>query len=428
MMFVTMKSPKERPLGPDGKRLTQGDFIKLVRKKANEIPGIKAIPVDLSQGGFGTGRSMPIEFSVRGPDWDSLVKHSKALMKGMEGTGLMTDIDTDYREGMPEVRIYPDRAKAYARGVSIESIGTVINTMVGGVRSGYFTQNGRRYDVRVRTETGFRLKSDDINHFYVRNNRGEMIRLSEVVRIVEQTTLLSVTRKDRERAIGVFCNIAPAKSQADALSAIERVAKDVLPEGYRIVFSGASKTFKESFQSLLLALWLGILVAYMVLGSQFNSFLHPFTVLLALPFSVSGAFLALWATGTSINLYSMIGLILLMGIVKKNSILLVDFTNQRRAEGLPPREALLEACPVRLRPILMTSISTIAAAVPPALALGPGAETRIPMAITVIGGVLVSTLLTLFVVPCAYSVLLPLERRKPGAVTEDGPGQGKPAG
>ena len=177
------------------------------------------------------------------------------------------------------------------------------------------------------------------------------------------------------------------------------------------MWSGSSRTFQESFQSLLFALWLGIVVAYMVLGSQFNSFIHPFAVLLALPFSVSGAFFALRATGTSLNLYSMIGLILLMGIVKKNSILLVDFANQRRREGLELREALLEACPIRLRPILMTSISTVAAAVPPALALGPGAETRIPMAIVVIGGVLVSTLLTLFVVPCAYSLMARLERR-----------------
>jgi len=414
MLFVTLKDPKDRPLGPDGRRPTQGDFIKRVRQQAKEFQGIKTVPVDLSQGGFGSGRGMPVEFSVRGPEWGRLLEQSRAIMKKMEETHLMADIDTDYLEGMPEVRIYPDRAKAYARGVSIESIGTVISAMVGGVRSGYFTQGGRRYDVRVRAETGFRLKAEDISRFFVRNNRGEMIRLSEVVRIEEQTTLLTITRRDRERAIGVFCSVAPGKSQADALAAIERIAKETLPEGYRIVFSGSSKTFKESFQSLIFALWLGILVAYMVLGSQFNSFLHPFTVLLALPFSVSGAFMALWLTDTSINLYSMIGLILLMGIVKKNSILLVDFANQRRAEGLEPREALLEACPTRLRPILMTTVSTVAAALPPALALGPGAETRIPMAITVIGGVLVSTLLTLFVVPCAYSLLLRLERRKPG--------------
>jgi HAE1 family hydrophobic/amphiphilic exporter-1 len=156
---------------------------------------------------------------------------------------------------------------------------------------------------------------------------------------------------------------------------------------------------------------LGIFVAYMVLGTQFNSFVHPFTVLLALPFSVSGAFMALAISGRSLNIYSAIGLILLMGLVKKNSILLVDFTNQRRLEGLSVKDALLNACPVRLRPILMTSVATVAAAVPPAVAVGLGAETRAPMAIVIIGGVILSTMLTLFVVPCAYSLLSALESR-----------------
>jgi multidrug efflux pump subunit AcrB len=190
------------------------------------------------------------------------------------------------------------------------------------------------------------------------------------------------------------------------------MAKESLPEGYRFVLSGSAETFKESFQSLFFVLWLGIIVAYMVLGSQYNSFVHPFTVLLALPFSVSGAWLALYFTGLSLNIYSFIGVILLMGIVKKNSILLVDFANQRREEGLDVKEALLTACPQRLRPILMTSFATLAAAVPPALGLGAGSETRVPMATVIIGGVFISTLLTLFVVPCAYSLLSKLERKK----------------
>ncbi|MBI5211273.1 MAG: efflux RND transporter permease subunit [Elusimicrobia bacterium] len=417
MMFVTMKPPEERPKGPGGQRVTQGDFIREARKELKKIPGVSAIPLDLSQAGFGANRGMPIEFSVRGPDWEKLVGLSKTLLASCEATGLMVDVDSDYRAGMPEVRVYPDRAKAYARGVSVESVGTVINAMVGGVRAGYFTDAGRRYEVRVRAATGYRLKASDIGKFFVRNNRGEMIRLAEVVRIEERSTLLSILRKDRERAIGITANVAPGKSQADAIAAVERLSREGLPPGYHVVFGGSARTFRESFESLLLVLGLGLIVAYMVLGSQFNSFLHPFTVLLALPFSVSGALLALRATDTSLNLYSMIGIILLMGIVKKNSILLVDFTNQRRAGGLPVRDALLEACPVRLRPILMTSISTIAAALPPALALGPGAETRIPMAVTVIGGVAVSTFLTLFVVPCAYSLLARLERRATTALS-----------
>jgi HAE1 family hydrophobic/amphiphilic exporter-1 len=172
-----------------------------------------------------------------------------------------------------------------------------------------------------------------------------------------------------------------------------------------VVASGTARTFRESFDSLIFAMILGLIVAYMVLASQFNAFTHPFTVLLALPFSVSGALVALYLAGQSVNVYSMLGIILLMGIAKKNSILLVDFTNQARASGMERHEALLHACPIRLRPILMTSVATIAGALPPALALGPGAELQRPMALSIVGGMIVSTALTLFVVPSAYSLL-----------------------
>jgi HAE1 family hydrophobic/amphiphilic exporter-1 len=185
-----------------------------------------------------------------------------------------------------------------------------------------------------------------------------------------------------------------------------------LPSGYHIVFSGSSQTFQESFDSLIFALVFGILVAYMVLATQFNSFVDPFTILMALPFSVTGAFVSLWAFNQSLNIYSMIGLILLMGIAKKNSILLVDFTNQVREEGKNTMDALIHACPIRLRPIVMTSVATIAGAVPAALSIGPGSETRIPMAITVIGGVIVSTVFTLYLVPCVYLVMTRFENRK----------------
>lgn len=409
MMFLTMKPISERPRNPDGSKITQGQMMAAARKDLNAIPSMRAFIMDLSQGGFSASRGFPIEFTVRGPNWDVLTKSSLELKEKLEKSGSVVDVDTDYKTGLPEVRVYPDREKAYARGVSVQSIGTTINAMIGGVRSGLFTDNGHRYDVRVRAETRDRLSADAIKKLWVRNQRGEMIRLSDVVHIDEKPTLLAITRKDRERAVGIFANVAPGKSQAQVLNDIEKLAQETLPSGYHVVLSGSSQTFKESFASLLFALVLGILVAYMVLGSQFNSFVHPFTVLLALPFSMSGAFLTLLAFDRSLNINSMIGLLLLMGLVKKNSIMLVDFTNQRRDEGLEPKAALLDACPVRLRPILMTSVATIAAAVPTALSRGAGSETTVPMALSLIGGVSVSTLLTLFVVPAAYSLLVRVE-------------------
>jgi len=413
ILFITFKAPRERPIDPHAHhRLSQRELMALFRKELNTIPNLKAFVQDLSLSGFSAQRGFPIELTVRGSDWEQLAIYSEQIRERMAKSGLMIDVDTDYLTGVPEIRVRPDRQHAAERGVSIEMIGQTINALVGGERVGKYTRGGRRYDVRVRLIPTQRTQKEDIERLWVWNNRGELVQLKDVVTITEKPTLLTITRKDRERAISLFANVAPGKSQAAALEEAGRIAKEVLPQGYHAVFGGSTKTFTESFQSLLFALWLGILVSYMVLASQYNSYLHPATVLLALPFSVSGAFIALWVGNQSLNIYSLIGLVLLMGIVKKNSILLVDFTNQLREQGLGVRDALMQACPIRLRPILMTSISTIAAAVPPALAIGPGAETRIPMAIAVIGGVTLSTILTLYVVPCAYSLFARLERRE----------------
>lgn len=405
ILFITLKPKNER-------KLSQQELMEIVRKEFNSIPDVKAFVQDLSIQGFSARRGFPVEFTVQGPDWEKLIESSQKLREKMETNPVFTDVDTDYQSDMPEVRILPDRIRASERGVSIATIARTINAAIGGMRVGKFTEGGRRNDIRIRLKDEQRSRIEDIQSLFVRNNRGELIPLSEVTTIVQKPSLMTITRKNRERAVALFANVAQDRSLTDALKDVSEFQKE-LPEGYRIVFGGTTSTFRESFESLIFALWLGVIVAYMILASQFNSFLHPFTVLLALPFSISGAFLALLVGGQSMNIYSMIGLILLMGIVKKNSILLVDFTNQLRREGKSVHEALLHACPLRLRPILMTSFSTLAAALPPALGVGPGAETRIPMAIAVIGGLFVSTFLTLLVVPTAYSLLSRLEYFKP---------------
>jgi HAE1 family hydrophobic/amphiphilic exporter-1 len=408
-LYITMKDRNKRPI-INGHRETQAEFMQIARKAFNALPGVdRAVIQDLSLSGFSTGRNLPIEFTIRGPDWDKLGEYGQEIMKRMKASGYMTDIDTDYQLGMPELQVYPDREKAASRGVSVLSIADTINAMVGGVRQGKFTSRGKRYDVRVRLAEVDRSNPGDIKNMWVRNEFGEVVPLSEVVTAQVKPSLFSITRKNRERAISIFANSATGRSQQEALDEVMKIGKQVLPEGYRIVFSGAAQAFKESFLNLLFALILGIFVAYMVLGTQFNSFIHPLTVLLALPFSITGAFLALFLTHNSLNLYSMIGLILLMGIVKKNSILLVDFTNERRRQGMSVRDALLDACPIRLRPIIMTSIAIVAAAIPEALSRGAGSETMVPMAVSVIGGVALSTVLTLFVVPCAYEIFAKFE-------------------
>ncbi len=395
VLFITLKPKGER-------ETTQAQFMDELRLAFNAIPSVRAVIQDLSQQGFTAQRGFPVEFTVRGGDWQTLAGGARTIMERMRSSPTFVDVDTDFLVGMPEVQITPDRRRAADLGVSMQDLGDTINALIGGVRTVKFKDEGRRYDARVRLLADQRLRPEDISSLMVRARGGELVRLADLVSVEVKPSLLTITRRSRQRAIGVFANVAPGQSQAAALDEVERIAGEVLPEGYRVVLSGSAQTFQESFSGLVFALLLGVLVAYMILAAQFNSFVHPVTVLIALPFSLTGALVALWAAGLTINIYSMIGIILLMGIVKKNSIILVDYTNQLRQAGRDRREALLEACPVRLRPILMTSLATIAGALPAAVSLGPGAELRQPMAMAVVGGMVVSTALTLFAVPASY--------------------------
>ncbi len=408
IMFIMMKDRRERPVDPKtGRRPSQQDFMGVMRQKVNSIPGSRGVIQDISQRGFSPARGggFPVEFNIRGRDWDVLAGSAREIQEQMRQSGLVTDVDSDYQVGMPEVQVVPDRNKAADLGVSMAAIGETLNAAVGGQRAGKFKDKGRRFDIRVRLLAPQRQRPEDIDRLLVRTAKGDLVHLGNVVKIEQRPTLQTITRRDRERAITMFANVAPGASQDKAIARSLEIARGVLPEGYRAIPSGTSLAFKESFDSLYFAFGLGLLVAYMVLATQFNAFTHPFTVLLALPFSISGALMALFLGNQSLNVYSVLGMILLMGIAKKNSILLVDFTNQIREQGVERHEAILQACPIRLRPILMTSMATIAGALPPALAIGPGAELQRPMALALVGGMAVSTLLTLFVVPCAYSVI-----------------------
>ncbi|HZN05115.1 MAG TPA: efflux RND transporter permease subunit, partial [Candidatus Polarisedimenticolia bacterium] len=335
MAFVTLKPKGERPVDPQaGRRLSTQAFMDVARKELGAIPGLKVTMQDLSQQGFSAQRGFPVELSVRGPDWDQLARHATTLMERMRATGQVTDVDTDYQVGMPEVKVIPDRRRAADLGISMASIGSTVNTLIGGARVARFKDGGRRYDIRVRLQADQRQNPDDIRRLLLRTPSGGLVRLGDIVQIVERPTLQVITHRDRQRAIGVFANLAAGASQATVLKDIERLGREVLPDGYTLAFSGSAQAFQESFRSLLFALGMGLIVAYMILASQFNAFSHPITVLLALPFSASGALFALYLGGQSLNIYSMIGLILLMGIAKKNSIILVDYTNQMRRQGL----------------------------------------------------------------------------------------------
>lgn len=412
MMFVTLKDKGERPTDPKtGKQLSQQEFMELARNEVKKIKGVKIFMQDLSSRGFGTGRGFPIELIVEGSNWEKLAEQSEKLMEAMRNSGMMSDVDSNYLLGMPEIQIVPDRIQAALRGISINAIGTTVNSLIGGVKVGQYPKDGHRYDIRLKVENAGD-QVGEIKDLMIGNSRSNLIPITQVTKQNTKASLQAISRVNRQRAITVTANLKPGISQQSALDYTMNKSKEILEPGYLVEQTGSSKTMKETFQSLIFALALGLIVAYMVLAAQFNSYLDPVAILMALPFSFSGAFFALALTGQSINIYSMIGILLLMGIVKKNSILLIEFTNTCRDRGAPDaRAALMEACPTRLRPILMTSFATIASAIPSALASGAGSETFRPMAITLIGGVLVSTLLTLFVVPVAYLLLDQFRRR-----------------
>jgi HAE1 family hydrophobic/amphiphilic exporter-1 len=266
--------------------------------------------------------------------------------------------------------------------------------------------------VRIRLLPAQWQNVDDIDKLLVRTGYGELIPLSAVTRITEQKQLLTITREMRERAINIYANVPTGKPLDKAMTFAHDTAQKLLPPGYHLTDIGASKDVKDAFTNFIITFVLGLLISYMVLAVQFNSFIHPIAVMVALPFTVTGAFLSLFLTHQSINLYSMIGMLVLMGITLKNSILLVEFFNkQRREHGLGLRDAILAGAPIRLRPIVMTSAATVAAAIIPALGIGPGAEVRVAMSVVIIGGVIVSTAFSLLVVPCLYDLLAPHEDR-----------------
>ncbi len=394
VMFLTLK-----PLGERGR--SQADLAAELRRDLNTLPGLRAFVQDLSQQGFTAQGGYPVTVAVQGPEWNELVELRRQVMQKLRQSGTVVDLNSNYQVGMPELRISPNRAAAADLGVSMEDVATTINALVGGVRAGKYSSGGRRVDVRVKLLAAQRTRPEDIGRLRLRGRSGELVPLSSVVDTHEVPVLQSITRRERERAITIVANVAPGYAQSDAIEHVTALQSD-MPAGYRLVLGGASATFEESMASLWFALGLGVLVAIMILAAQFNSLLHAWTVVNIIPLAIAGAIFALWATGQTINMFSAIGLLLLVGIVKKNSIVLVDYANRMRGRGLDARAAMLEAGPVRLRPILMTSATTFTAAVPAAIGLGPGSEIRAPMAIAVMGGLVVSTVFSLFVIPAFY--------------------------
>jgi HAE1 family hydrophobic/amphiphilic exporter-1 len=396
-----------------GRAFTQRQMMDHVRRMLARRPGAKISVEDVPIVSGSGMRHNPIQFNIRGQKLQDLAAVSRKVMAGMREAGGIVDIDSTYRAGKPELNIKVDRNRAAALGVPVASIATTIRALMGGDKATQMRQGGDLFDVRVRLQAKDRVRPEDLKRLQVRSSLGKMIDLSNLVTIKRGSGPTEITRGKRQRQVTILANLQD-KPMGEALKEIRAVAARVVPEGYSTDFTGMGEVMEDSFREMFFALFLAIVMVYMILASQFNSFIHPLTIMLSLPMSLIGAIGALLISGNSLSIFGMIGIIMLMGLVTKNAILLVDYTNTLRSRGLSRDEALLRAGPVRLRPILMTTAAMVFGMLPVALGMGEGAEVRAPMAVCVIGGLITSTLLTLLVVPVVYSLLDGLSARVAG--------------
>lgn len=404
------------------RKKSQDEIMAELRAAFAEIPGLKTTIEEVAILGGGI-RNVPIQYAIRGGSIEELRHYTRQIVAELAKVKGIVDIDTSIEAGKPELSVLIDRDKASDLGVSVSSVAEAINLLMSGevdVTKFKDTARGKLYDVRMRLEPQDRMSPSDIGKLYVRAADGKLVRLSDIVTVAEAGGPSSISRKDRQRTIWIFANLE-GKPLGEAMQALDAIAAKILPPGYTTDYTGAADEMGKSFKYLMFALLLGILLAYMVLASQFESLLHPVTILLSMPLSLIGAFAALLVTGKTLSIVSFIGLVLLMGLVKKNAILLVDFTNTLRERGLSRREAILQAGPIRLRPILMTTFAMVFGMLPVALGIGEGADLRAPMGIVLIGGLLTSLFLTLAVVPAAYDLFDDWKARLAGRLKKKTP-------
>lgn len=369
--------------------------------KVQSIPGARIFPINppsLGQRGF----QQPIQFVIGGPDFPTLAAWRELVLERANASGLFRNLDSDYTERQPDLRVKIERERAADLGVSVETIGRSLELMFGEREVSTFVDRGIEYSVIMQARQENRMRPDDLKNVFVRANGGELVPLSNLVQLAELAGPQRLNRFDRLRSITIQGSLAPGVTLGQGIEALDRIAKEVLPPEARIGYGGQSKEYKRASSSLYQTFGFALLIVFLVLAAQFESWIAPAVIMITVPLALTGALAILLVTGQTLNVYSQIGMILLIGIMTKNGILIVEFTNQLREQGVELYESVLQASEMRLRPILMTSIATIFGAVPLALSGGAGAEARSAIGWVIIGGAGLSTLMTLFLVPTIF--------------------------
>jgi HAE1 family hydrophobic/amphiphilic exporter-1 len=387
------------------RKLSQQELVKILKQEFDQIPGVRAFPAPVAI--VGGQRPEKLQFNLTGPNLQKVGALAKTLQQKLANAPGMGKVDMDMQLDLPQLVMHIDRVRAASFGISANDVATALSLYAGGIDIAKFNDepgDGQRYDIRLKAKEGSFAQVADLKKIYLRSSSGELVRLDTIASFTQELGAAVIGRFDLQYAANLYAS--PTIPLGEAVNLVQTSADKLLPPGYAVRMTGQAEELAKTVKNMGFVFALALVLLYMVLASQFNSFLQPFIIMLAQPLAIIGGVMALWLTNNSLNIFSMIGLVLLIGLVAKNSILLVDLTNQLREKGVPINEALKEACPIRLRPVLMTSMTIILALLPAALGLGAGVETNGPLSIAVIGGMISSTLLTLVVVPAVYSLAM----------------------
>lgn len=385
---------------PDKRERTQQQIYDKLAKDINIITGIRAFPSQPPTIGSRFG-GQPVQFVLQAPEFDQLAEVLPKFLDEAKKQPELQFVDANLKINKPEINLSIDRQKASDLGVSFSDVASTLQIAFGSQRFGYFIKEGKQYQILGQVTRDKRDNPYDLKYLFVRNKNGELIQLDNLVNLTEQAAPTTRFRYNRYSSATITAGLSPGYTLGDGIAAMRRVAAEVMPENFNTALAGQSKDFEDSASSLLFTFVFALVIIYLVLAAQFESFIDPFIILLTVPLALFGALLSLWVFGMTLNIFSQIGIIMLIGLVTKNAILIVEFANQKKEEGMGIIEAVDEAAVQRFRPIMMTSIASALGALP--IAIGIGAGSRVSLGIAIVGGLIFSTFLTLFVVPAVYT-------------------------
>ncbi len=400
--FVTLTSPKER-------QRSQQEIVNYFNGYQRFFPQGRAYAMQTPTIQVGHHRGLPVEFVIQNINFDSIANVLPRFMEKVNNDPTFQVVDVDLKFNKPELRVHINRAKASELGVSIADISQTLQLALSNVRYGYFNMNGKQYDVIGELNWNYRQSPGELKNLYVKNAQGQSISLDNLISMEMSTSPPKIFHYNRYKSATISASLAPGKTQAEGIERMQQIADNMLGPSYTTALAGSSRDFAESSSNTYFAFLLALVLIYLILAAQFESWVDPFVIMLTVPLAIAGAVLCLWLFNQTLNIFSEIGMIVLIGLVTKNGILIVEFANQKRDRGMRKVSAVIEASSLRLRPILMTSLAMSLGALPIALSLGAASTSRISLGIVIVGGIIFSLILTLYVIPAMYAFL---SRRK----------------